>query len=104
MPDTSILPILCESRLNRQIIGKSRLTASLIAALSERRKSLLNHTTLTGTVILLAIHLLIPVWELLLPLLPLLAGVRSPVPPCAASLRPFIPLEAIILDNSDRSD
>ena len=49
MPETSILPMRCSSRLNKQIIGRPRLTASLTLALSERRKSLLNQITFTDT-------------------------------------------------------
>ena len=62
--ETSERAIRCESKLNRQIIGKLRLIALLMAALSLRRKSLLNQTTLTDTLENSAIHLLIPVYEI----------------------------------------
>ena len=61
MPETSFLAILCESKLKMQMIGRLRVTASSIAGLSLRRRSRLNQTTLTATILTYAIYLLISV-------------------------------------------
>ena len=61
IPETSLRLMRCASRLNKQIIGRPRLIASLTLALSERRKSLLNQITFTDTLQNLAVLILMSV-------------------------------------------